>query len=112
SITLPVTFEETVARRRAVTYPDAFSTDACVPAARSVTLATSTSTGRSRVNQYHAPPPAPPSSRSNTTHFTHRPPPAWSGSRSIFRADRSSISATDQLPRYGAQNDTRRKSEK
>ena len=49
STTLPVIFEETVARRRAVTYPDAFSTAACVPAARSVTATTSTSMGRSRV---------------------------------------------------------------
>ena len=40
STTLPVIFDEMVARRRAVTYPVAFSTAACVPATRSVTGAT------------------------------------------------------------------------
>jgi hypothetical protein len=32
STTLPVIFDETVARRRAVTYPVAFRTAACAPA--------------------------------------------------------------------------------
>ena len=70
-----------------------------MPAARSVTATTSTSTGRSRLSQYQAPPPAPPRISSNTTHFTERPPLVFSGSRSMRRADKSFIeSVTVWLP--------------
>ena len=83
STTLPVIFDETVARRRAVTYPDAFSTAAWVPAARSETVATSTSTGRSRVNQRQPPAPAAASTSSSTTQPIQRPAPG----RSRFALD-------------------------
>src|SRR5206468_754326 len=49
SITLPVTLDETVAARRAVTYPEAFSTVCCTsgpPASRASTVRTSSVLGR------------------------------------------------------------------
>ncbi len=91
SMTLPVIFDDTVARRRAVTYPDAFSTAACAPAARTVTVATDTSTGRSRVKYRHAPAPITANTTSTSAHPTHRLDPARMGSRSMRSAASSSF---------------------
>ena len=90
STTLPVIFDDTVARRRAVTYPDALRTAACVPAARWVTGAASTSMGRSRVAHTQAPPPAPASNTTIASHRTQRRDGA-SGARSMRKAARSSL---------------------
>ncbi len=89
STTLPVIFDEMVARRRAVTYPVAFSTAACVPATRSVTGETWTSIGRSRVAHAHPARPRPASTTSTSVHTTTRTTPERSGGRSIRSAARS-----------------------
>ena len=56
---------------------------------RSVTVATWTSIGRSRVAHFQAPTPAPPRTSNTRTQAIHRPAPGRSGSRSMRRAFRS-----------------------
>src|SRR3954471_18050331 len=78
SSTLPVTFEETVARRRAVTYPEAFNTaPGATPALlRDETAAVLTSAASTRCDQYHAAPPIASTRSARTAQIPRRPPPA------------------------------------
>src|SRR4051812_7213425 len=78
SSTLPVTFEETVARRRAVTYPDAFNTaPGATPALlRAETAAVFTSAASTRCDQYHPAPASASTTRASTAQTPRRPPPA------------------------------------
>ena len=73
SSTLPVTLEDTVARRRAVTYPDAFSTEPAAapgPVARAVTAAVLTAVACSVCVQNQPAPPITASTTSPTTSHT------------------------------------------
>ena len=93
SATLPVTFEETVAWRRATTYPDAFSTAALLPPPLDddcTAVAVSTSIAFSR-NSAYKPTPIASASAPTTSHLYRGLGPVLRGSllRSMRRLSRA-----------------------